>query len=132
MKLWIFGSFQYWRPEWTTKRGLLFLWQKLTRGFSDDEVWGLYHGIAKYSLPRLKRLREMEFGHPGCYTAEQWWGMVDRMIWSMNEIVENEGWYQEPEPPIPWDEEQKERKKHDAKLQEGLTLFGRNFQGLWN
>lgn len=135
MKLWIFGSVQYYRPVWTTKRGLRFLWQKLTRGFSDDHVWCLDYTIAKFSLPRLRRLREWESGSPGCYTHEQWWGMVDKMIWSMNEIVTNEGSYPEEEPPNFSEEGMIEsdckRRIYYQKLHEGLVLFGRNFRGLW-
>ena len=135
MKLWIFGSIQYWRPNWTTKRGLRFLWQKITKGFSDDETWGLDYKIAKFVLPRLKRLREIESGFPGCYDHEQWWGMVDRMIWSMNEIVEHDGRYPEEEPPNFSEEgmieSDRKRRIYDQKLQEGLVLFGRNFRGLW-
>lgn len=126
MKLWIFGTIRYHRPDWTTKRGLHFLWQKLTKGFSDKETWSLDYTIAKFSLPRLKRLREIESGHPACYTNEQWWGMVDQMIWSLEAIIKDfEGnLYDgclEPE----------DYRKIDRRMQEGLVLFGRNFRGLW-
>lgn len=112
--------------EWLTKRGLFFLWQKITRGFSDDETWALDNTIAKFTLPRIKRLRELEIGHPGCYTKEQWDGMVDRMIYAMEAVIKDgKGELysdcREPE----------DYRKIDRKVQEGLVLFGRNFRGLW-
>lgn len=126
MKLWIFGTIEYWRPQWTTKRGLLFLWQKLTRGFSDDETWALDYTIAKFTLPRLKLLREMEFGHPSCYTQEQWWGMVDTMIYAMEAVIKDSkgDLYNDCREP-------EDYQKIGRKMQEGLSLFGRNFRGLW-
>ncbi len=126
MKFWIFGSIQYYRPGWTTKRGLCFLWQKLTRGFSDDATWSLDRTIAKFTVPRLKRLRELECGHPGCYTEEQWDGMVDRMIWSLEAVIKDgEGKLYED------CKTSEDYRKIDCRMQEGLVLFGRNFQGLW-
>lgn len=127
MKLWIFGSIQYYRPSWCSKRGLRFLWQKTTRGFSDDEIWALYLTMAIFILPRLKRLREMEFGHPGCYTEKQWWGMVDKMIWSFEAIIKDEKGELYPSNCSPG-----EYRAIDCKMQEGLKLFGKNFTGLWN
>lgn len=37
------------------KRKLKFLWQKLTRGYSDDEIWNLDVTLVKFLLPRLNR-----------------------------------------------------------------------------
>ena len=126
MKIWIFGEINYWRPLWASKRGLRFIWQKLTRGFSDDATWSLDTTMAKFIAPRLKRLREIESGHPACYTDKQWWRMVDQMIYSMEAVAnqwddKNEELSQSPE----------DREKIDEKVQEGLVLFGRNFRGLW-
>lgn len=126
MKIWIFGSVQYWRPSWMSKRGLRFLWQKLTRGFSDDETWALDYTVAKFTLPRLKLLREIEPGHPGCYTQEQWWTMVDTMIYAMEAIIKNgQGTLYDD------CQDSEDYQKIDRKIQEGLSLFGRNFRRLW-
>lgn len=126
MKLWIFGTIECWRPDWTTKRGLLFLWQRFTRGFSDDETWSLDYTVAKFTLPRLRRLRELEFGHPACYTEKQWCRMVDTMIYALDAVIKDvEGkLYSDCQKP-------EDYRKIDQKVQEGLALFGRNFRGLW-
>ena len=127
MKLWIFGSIQYWRPDWASWRGMRFLWQKITRGFSDSDTWALDYTIAKFVLPRLKCLRKMGFGHPACYEHKQWWGMVDRMIWSMEQIAKGDGGSFIHQDGLT----DEEVTAYYNRLQEGLTLFGRNFRGLW-
>ena len=33
-------------------------YQKITRGFTDEEIWNLDNTIAKWLLPRLKYLKE--------------------------------------------------------------------------
>lgn len=127
MKLWIFGSVKYYRPSWCSKRGLRFLWQKITRGFSDDEIWNLDFTMAKFILPRLKRLREMGCGHPGCYTDKQWWNIVDKMIWSFEFIITENDSERYPD-----NCSHGQRRAIDCKVQEGLKFFGKNFMALWN
>ncbi|MHA2279801.1 MAG: hypothetical protein ACXAC5_02780 [Promethearchaeota archaeon] len=126
MKLWIFGTVQYWRPQWTTKRGLHFLWQKLVHGFSDDETWDLGYTIAKFALPRLKRFREIEAGHPACYTEEQWFTMIDTMIYALDAVIKDGEGNLYSDCQISEDYQ-----KIDRKVQEGLRLLGKNFRGLW-
>ena len=126
MKLWIFGTIEYYRPKWCSKRGFRFLWQKLTRGFSDDALWSLDYTIAKFALPRLKEFHLWEHPHPGCYTPEQWSAIVDKMIYAMEAVVKDgEGTLYED------CHEFEDYQQVDRKIREGLTLFGRNFRRLW-
>lgn len=117
----------FYRPRIFTRKFWRHWKQRRKQGFLDEETYNLYNPIAKFVLPRLRCFRKHAFGEP----PSDWCQIVDKMIWSMNEIVEHDGWWQPPESPISCDEEEKERKKYYAKLQEGLTLFGKNFRGLW-
>ncbi len=48
--------------QYRLKRGLRFLWQRLTRGWDDSETWGLDATAARWLLPRLIRFRELNQG----------------------------------------------------------------------
>ena len=101
-------------------RNIKFLWQRLTRGWSDDELWGLDFTIAKWLLPRLKGFKEQgcSFCHPCDTTPEEWKDMVDKMILTM-ELMKREG-------------EQGFLEDHEYKfVDEGLELFGKRFRNLW-
>lgn len=118
----LFGSFRYIRPDWATKRGMKFLWQKLTGGFSDEEIWALDWYLAKHILPRLKRFHKIGFERDG-----NWNQIMEKMIWSMEQIAQsNGGDFIHPD-----GLENDEITKYYARLQEGLTLFGKNFRRLW-
>jgi len=54
--------------------------QILKQGFSDTEVWNLDTTIAKFVLPRLKRLKEIHHGYPHNLTEEKWEEILETMI----------------------------------------------------
>jgi len=58
------------------------VYQKLTRGFSDDELWSLDYSIAKFVLPRLKEFKKNPM-HPADMTMEYWQDILDKMIKAM-------------------------------------------------
>lgn len=124
----------FYRPRIFTREFWRHWKQRRKQGFIDEDTYSLYNPIAKFILPRLRCFRECAFGRiysRDGISHDTWCQIVDRMIWSMNEIVENDGLHQE-NPKLIWTEEgERERKRYYAKLQEGLTLFGRYFQGLW-
>jgi len=136
------------------------------------------HTLALIILPVLKQLRESKHGSPGdmpafqqtsdyssqmCfdfYAKEdglawdighyQWQEILDKMIWSFEQIVaddwENQYWEEEPEldmnssiediKPVRWKKTGKcdwiGMKKHQDRIQEGLELFGKYYTGLWD
>lgn len=59
------------------KRQLLFLYQRLTRGFDDSETWSLDYHIAKFALPRFKRFRQVYKGIPCGLTKKDWDKILD-------------------------------------------------------
>lgn len=114
--------------------------QKLFRGFSDDELWNLDNTIAKWILPRLKRFKKDSIAFPAeLGIPDKWDEILDKMIWSFDYIVNQDKYedeimekYKDNE----LDEEGHYRWIKDAnelskKCQEGLDLFGTYFRSLW-
>lgn len=99
------------------KRSVRFWWQRRTRGWDDSETWGLDSTIAKWTLPRLRRFRELNFGHPGDMTMEEWNSTIDDMIYGL-EVCEKES--DSVVVDCDWD-----------RVQRGLEAFGRHFRNLW-
>ena len=75
--------------------------------------------IARFALPRLKRFKELNNGHPGRLTEEKWDAMLDDMIFAMECLSVSE--VQE------WEFCQVERER----VNRGTRLFGKYFQALW-
>lgn len=98
------------------KRRIRFIYQKLTRGFSDDEMWDLGGDTIKYVLPRLKRYREICPCYPGWHTSlEEWRKDLDDMIYAF-EI------YSKDSPVL---------KYNRRRYKRGMRLFGENLRALW-
>jgi len=103
--------------------------QRHKQGFIDEDTFSLEFTIAKFVAPRLKRFHENEFRDDcsNCGRNAEWCRMVNKMIWSMEQIAKsNGGDFIHPD-----DLTDEEVKIYYKKLQEGLTLFGKNFRGLW-
>ena len=65
------------------KRRLQLWKQKLTRGFSDDELWSLDITVAKFMLPRLKRLIKIDpFDRPDAREA------FEEIVWMLEKTIE--------------------------------------------
>lgn len=128
-------------------------WQIITRPdhWSDKDIWSLDHTVAKFTLPRLIRLKEVKHGIPTTmfetlpegkweYTEEQtdaakkkWDEVLDKMIWSMDYIANDREHDYYPK--------RSENKKEGAydnlhaaefRCQEGLDLFAKHFRSLWD
>ena len=99
--------------------------QKKFRGYADIEVWGLDIAIAKFALPRLRALRNLPpMGHPISVTYEEWLETLDKIIYAMDFIVRDDSGKME-------DEEYLDEENHH-RVQEGLELFGKFYQQLWD
>lgn len=109
------------RIDWfLLRRRIKFAYQKLTRGFSDGDCWGLYYTMSVWLLPRLKHFRNHHAGYPCNLTSEEWDRIIDKMIYSFQWIVDdNEG-------DAPMDD------IAIARRDEGFDLFGEYWQHLWS
>ena len=101
------------------KRSIRFWWQRRTRGWSDDETWCLDHTLAKHIVPRLKRFKELNNGHPGELTEKKWDKILDEMIWTF-EFLEDEDKRYGDESAEDW-----------KRIDKGLKLFGKYYYHLW-
>jgi hypothetical protein len=105
------------------KRPIKLAYQKVTRGFSDADTWSLDHTIAKFTLPRLKRFKEVNMCHPGNLTEEEWDDILDEMIFAMECSVHQ------------WDDDiigdLGDEKAKWERCQRGLDYFGEYFRDLW-
>ena len=69
------------RKKWLKKQGLY---------VNPKETWSLDCNIAKYILPRLKLYKKLTIAYPGCgeaNTPEKWDKILDKMIWSFEQIA---------------------------------------------
>ncbi len=101
------------------KRRFRFLWQRLTRGWSDDDTWNLDIPIAKFVLPRLRRFKEINNGYPSGMTEEEWDEKIDLMAEAFDLLIKT------------YDGDVDETVYTDEKIDVGLKLFGENLRGLW-
>ena len=102
------------RKDWN--RAFRLYSQRLTQGFPDSDTWNLDYHIAEYSLPRLRRFKEVNNGYPGDLTPEKWDEMLDDMIYSMDVIVNRDSFDDDVD---------------DERVHRGLKLFGQRFRHLW-
>ena len=100
------------------KREKEFSKQRIERGFDDSETWSLDSSIASFTVPRLKRFKEVNNGAPFQLNIEEWNIILDKMITSFELILENSG-------SCIWNEGE------EKQVNEGLDLFRNYFFDLW-
>lgn len=93
------------------------------------DMWELDITLAKIIYPCLVKFKENLDGHPGDLTFEQWEEVLDKIAWSMNEIIKDDYLIQYciQEGEYEWDKID----EHENKMQEGCELLGRYFRNLW-
>lgn len=93
-------------------RKIKFFFQRNVRGFDDTEVWNLDWYISSYTLPRLKRLKEMTQSHPVNLEYEEWLAVLDELIWLHSSDRFEEGFDYE-------------------RYNRACELWGKHFKNLW-
>ena len=142
------------------KNSIVWRYQKMRFGYSKRELWSLDHTITDFVLPRLKAFRHgesnsiTEGGPAGCplldgYDADkmgdeesdamyqEWLDILDKMILAfeyhqlgMRDVKTNSSMWQEGN-----EEYKKYREEEDRRekvIEEGLALFGKYYQALWD
>lgn len=142
-------------------RQIKYLFQTIIHGYDERVTWGLYNEIAKFILPRLKQYKKdlikyenHEYsGYPsGLKSLKQWYGIIDKMIYSFECNVNDDFDSPDEETGIPLETDWipcKDKKFYqlkftggpkfnkrkynirEKKIQEGLELFSKHFQSLW-
>ena len=99
------------------KRRIKWFFQRRIRGFDDSEIFSLDYTILEFLLPRLKRYRKIQGGHPGCLnSSEEWEEILDKIIFFVEYFLEHEGFGTE---------------ELEEKSKEGRELFFEYFHALW-
>lgn len=96
-------------------------YQKLTRGYSDDELWNLDATFVDWILPRLKTFKEHNIGYPiGFSSKEEWDAELETMIEAFELYKIN---YEL--------DDLNEIKKNNEIIDKGFELFGKRIRNLW-
>ena len=115
-----------------------FLFQRIFRGYGDDELWSLDDTFTTFILPRLKAFRRMNrAGVPGCIahndkseglkdSVKKWDEILDKMIWAFEH---SKNYYDPADGHIP---DKKEREELGRKFEEGMRLFAEYYANLWD
>lgn len=104
----------------------------------EKDTHNLDYHIAKYTLPRLKKFKEVSKTYNSEHESpEAWDKTLDKMIYSLEFIVKNldsgaddlfDSYHRKE---IGREEYLKICNEESAKIQEGLELFGKYFRSLW-
>ncbi len=62
--------------------------QRKKYGFDVREVWNLYTRIAVFIYPRLRMFRDSVVSRPSNLTMEEWYVILDKMIFTFKKILE--------------------------------------------
>lgn len=97
-------------------------WQKVIKGYSDEELWNFDATFCKWVIPRLKAFKEKTIGYPvECNSLEEWKGIIQKMITAF-ELYNTDQLYN---PGF------KDFEKENKLIQEGFELFSKHLPSLW-
>ena len=100
-------------------RKIRFFFQRLWRGWDDSDTWSLDMTIAKFVLPRLIRFKELEFITPSNDLKEEEWNeILDKMIVAFKYYTS--------------DDQFRFNIQDFPEVEEGMILFSKHFNELWN
>jgi len=92
------------------------------------DTWNMNTTLAKIILPMLKQLKEDKYGYPSTLTEKKWNTIVDEMIWSFEQVLDDESDEQFWTDGIDWDG----LRAHNKRIDKGLALFGKYYRNLWD
>lgn len=96
-------------------------YHKLTRGFTDEEIWNLDYTAAEWLIPRLKYLKENTCGYPpDLKTFEEWQEILQKMIDAFEIYIRE---FETTDV--------SQLKTENEIIEEGMQLFGKYFRALW-
>ena len=111
-----------------------FLFQKIFKGYTDEDLWDLYGITTRFILPKLIAFKEMNrSGHPvDLKNMEEWDVILDKMIFAFKHTFNT--YYISDEEYGGLSENVCTNAIIEAhnKYKEGMFLFAEYFGGLWN
>jgi len=154
-----YPSCRFWRWFSDVPFQIKYFIQRGIRGWSNQDAWGAYYHISSVTLGMLKWLKINKHGVPcGCINdaepfevgQKRWDDIMDKMIYSFQCLVDAENgksefWTPHPDAPEvhlleygdnPWSQKYPEvhlmNKEEDDKYNEGMQLFIKYYQSLWD
>ena len=100
------------------KREIKWVFQRAKRGYSDADLWGADHTIAKIVLAFIEISQS---GYPIGYTEKQWQKRKDEMKWLMNEHLSDETPFKERMIP-----------EYQKRFKKACKIFGEDWMTLWD
>jgi len=94
-----------------------YFFQRIFRGYDDRAIWDLDYYIATKVIKPLKHFRACVCGTPISFTETEWHAVLDKMIYSMEFIIEDNYLITSA--------------ADNSRIDEGLFLFGKHFRSLW-
>lgn len=92
------------------------------------DTWDMNTSLAKIILPMLKQLKEAKNGYPSNLTEKKWDSILDEMIWSFEQLLDDNSDEKFWTDGIDWDG----LRAHNAKIDKGLALFGKYYRNMWD
>jgi len=125
---------------WNLRRQAKWFWQRLTRGFDDQDLWSLDRTIARFVYPRLEKFRTWQCEHgnscPGDLDPASWLEVLNKMVLAFELLHDRDTGEEEvaptPDDKVCWDIWVTHIQENDAKIKEGLALFGKYLPDLWD
>lgn len=92
--------------------------QRIRQGFWDRETWSLDSTVAQFMLPRLRRLRTLQCGHPCDVTWDEWQWILHEVEWFLEFHVDS------------WNRDYSN--DSNQRYERAGQLFGKYFGALWD
>jgi len=80
------------------------------------DIFGLYHTISEFLVPRLEAFKNNSYSYPIGLTPKKWKIVLNKIIFSFKAINRDDISYEI---------------KHKEKISEGINLFAEHFLNLW-
>lgn len=87
-------------------------------GFYFEECWNLDFTIARFILPRLVHFKKIQHSTPASLSEKEWNEILDKMIKAFALLTDQESLFAS--------------RKQQETIEEGLNLFAKYFQSLWD
>lgn len=139
----------------------IFCKRRIKVKYHNYDTWSLDSTLSLIILPGLQQLKATQHGYPSGLTQEEWDNILDEMIFAFNEIANDhpgaeafysgvsdhvwvkcdidgkenpEGMYSRMDegPNHTFRVDFEGRKAYDDRIQNGLELFGKYYQNLWD
>lgn len=130
-------------------RSIRYMYQFLTRGFSDKQIWNLDNSLSKFLQPRLREFRKNLSGHPSDLKGmKEWETILDKIDLAIvyhqsdgddldsgidiDDVTFEYGGMKTKKDEKKWNAWIKEMARRDKVMDDGFALLGKYYRNLWD